>query len=86
MWKGGKRERSRKGRVREESNEGAEGCKGGRLRASGPAPPAGPGRKGGPLRLLGTATGGLCVNKRKGALRKRGGTARSTSRIVLVLR
>ena len=43
---------------------------GGRLRASGPATPAGPGRKGGTLRLLGTATGGLCVNKRKGALRK----------------
>ena len=28
------------------------------------------GRKGGPLRLWGTATGGLCVNNRKGALRK----------------
>ena len=53
--------------------EGTRGRKAVRVGGSGPPalpPPAGPGRKGGPLRLLGTATGGLCVNKRKGALRK----------------
>ena len=53
--------------------EGAEGRKGPGGSRAPPPPryaPAGPGRKGGPLRLLGTATGGLCVNKRKGALRK----------------
>lgn len=50
--------------------EGTRGRKGGRAGGSGPAPPPGPARKGGPLRLNGTATGGLCVNKRKGALRK----------------